>query len=156
MLLNRLLTRDQLSIGGIFVGHIDKCCAFYFQEEENNIHMFILYTLTRRLWVALEKWLGNHVGLHHDCPSNFLLHSQQVNNKDKRIKICVIWLDTNWKIWLMRNIIMFQGKVFNFDGCLLTIKFLSHKCIGLSSKSSFFCNYYDWYTSPFNCLRTWG
>lgn len=54
----------------------------------------------------------------------------------------------------MRNVILFKDRLFNFESSLSSIKFMSWKWMRLSSKSIFFFfNYYDWYTSPLNCLR---
>lgn len=59
MFLNKLYPRDQLFIRGILVGARDNCCAFCFQEEEDNHHLFRMCAITRRVQDIVESWLGN-------------------------------------------------------------------------------------------------
>lgn len=89
------------------------------------------------LRAVVNKWLDSQVDLNHEC-LKFYYAQSSCEYEDNHNKISVIWLATNWNIWLMCNVIMFQGSFFNFEDCLLFIKFQTLRWMGLGVNPLFF------------------
>ncbi|CAL5185074.1 unnamed protein product [Lathyrus oleraceus] len=59
-----------------------------------------------------------------------------------------------WQIWLARNDIIFRGNGFSVEDLISSIKVLCWGWLEIGSRLQKSCNYYDWYNSPINCLKT--
>lgn len=56
---------------------------------------------------------------------DFGLIQEKVKNVNDRNKVHIIWIATNWSLWIMRNAIIFDNVPFSFDVVCANLLFLS-------------------------------
>lgn len=111
--LNKLPTKDQLTKRGILQGVQDKVCVFCCEENE-DIHYLLLHcTITRKVWEVVDSWLGICSMVGSNSRANFNRYISAPSKNLRNNKEGLVWFSTCWRIWIIKNSILFQGRVFN-------------------------------------------
>ncbi|XP_058784991.1 uncharacterized protein LOC131659888 [Vicia villosa] len=152
-ILGRLPTRDQLNNRRILVGDRDCCYAFYFNAMENSNHLFVSCPFTSRILIKVGDWLGNLVTLTNVELRSYVDHFDKIKAIDERLTVEVIWLAVLWNLWMMRNAILFNSYIFNFDECYSAIVLVSWKWFRLVNVSSTAYNFHFLNTLPLSCIK---
>ncbi|XP_058746506.1 uncharacterized protein LOC131619428 [Vicia villosa] len=153
LILDRLPTRDHLKSKGILIDDNVCCCAFCPHVLETSSHLFDDCVISDRIWRKISQWIGISGKLTTAELKNFSNHFEKIKAKDERLTVGVIWLAVLWNLWKVRNAIIFNGYIFNFDECYSSIILSSWKWFRTVNVSSSACNYHYWNILPLSCLQ---
>lgn len=98
VLLNRILSKDQLSHRGIISNYYDIVCVLCIEVEESTFHLFLGCDFALKVWREVSSYIGMEV-----CPVNsniidsFLLWLELFNKKKlKKGKEGLMWITLVW------------------------------------------------------------
>ncbi|XP_058762746.1 uncharacterized protein LOC131636112 [Vicia villosa] len=127
IVLDRNPTRQQQKKRGILTAASDCCCVFCVNTEEDSHHLFVSCPILEKIWEKVGSWIGNSISLTNLGLRNYLAFYGRINVLDERLTVGVIWMSVVWNIWIMRNAIIFRGRIFSFDECVSAIVLSSWK-----------------------------
>ncbi|XP_058774257.1 uncharacterized protein LOC131648523 [Vicia villosa] len=124
--IERLPSKDQLMKRGVNT-FTNTDCVFCGNHPENFSHLFFNCQVVKEIWKHIYGWLGIMVELNGEEFMDFGAIQEKVKKANHRVNINFVWIAIIWCIWLMRNAVIFKGKVFCFDVVCSNIIFLSWK-----------------------------
>ncbi|XP_058776306.1 uncharacterized protein LOC131650619 [Vicia villosa] len=142
----RLPSKDLLLLRGVS-NLANPDCEFCGDHVETSFHLFFHCHMAKEIWKHMFEWLDISEAITMAEFLDFGVLQEKVKNISRKAKINVVWLSTIWCLWIMRNGIIFDGKVFCFDVVCSNIIFLSWRWLS-SGYSKFRSNYYDWFKLP--------
>lgn len=90
--------------------------------KKKNTHVNV-YKLKLNLYFFNFFFLGNGLNLSDEDFKDFDIIFKKVKNI-VRNKVHIIWIATNWSLWIMRNTMIFDNISFSFDTVCSNVLYL--------------------------------
>ncbi|XP_058784761.1 uncharacterized protein LOC131659610 [Vicia villosa] len=122
---NRLPTKDLLLYRGTPLSLDNLNCVLCGICVENMKHLFFSCMVVKNIRREIALWVGK-VGIgEEDGLENFMNWYRYFRvKKVKERKLGVVWLATNWTIWLLRNGVSFRKDKWSINDTIWNIKML--------------------------------
>ncbi|XP_058761309.1 uncharacterized protein LOC131634688 [Vicia villosa] len=146
LFIDRLPTRDNLLKRGV-TSVVCPNCVMCGSSLESSSHIFFFCQEVKAVWNYVFTWLGIAEEISVEDFLRFEVIQEKALGSKRRIAINFVWIATLWCIWLMRNDMIFKGKVFSFEVVCTNIVFLSWSWLGCGY-TKFKPNYYEWFKLP--------
>ncbi|GAU45902.1 hypothetical protein TSUD_401120 [Trifolium subterraneum] len=127
LLLNRILTRDNLCYRGI-IGTAEASCPLCGGVVETSRHLFLHCNFAAGIWYALSRWLGVVAVLPPNVSSSYAVLVGWGSNSKRKKGFSIVWLAFVWAIWKARNDRVFNNKVINGSE---VVDFIQHRLLRL-------------------------
>ncbi|MCH82018.1 ribonuclease H protein [Trifolium medium] len=151
LLYDRIPTRSNLDVRGIFVSDAPWECVGCVGRVETSIHLFLHCPSAMMVWYDIFRWLGVVIVIPHSLFSLFEVLRGSARNAKVRQGFLLIWHATLWSIWKARNSSIFANGSFSPKEIVDEIKEVSWKWSldRLKVAPSLF---YEWTWDPGECL----
>ncbi|RHN43032.1 putative reverse transcriptase zinc-binding domain-containing protein [Medicago truncatula] len=137
-LLNRVLTKDNLTLRNVLHPEESTVCVMCDTREESSIHLFLHCKVASEVW----SWVDYHFLI----PPNLFIHwecwSGRRGKKNMLKGLWLIWHTTIWVLWKARNDKIFKGINHVTDELVEEIKVLSRRWM-LERMNILVCLYYE-------------
>lgn len=136
VLLNRLLSKDQLANRTIIQSDDEKVCVLCATKDEDLKHLLFKCSFNQKLWDKIHGWLELYlleqaIGLNH-----LFLFTQGLKGKIKKKKMCLIWLATIWSIWNVIIKVIFHNETPVLYYVIMNIKIVGWIWHAIGNKRS--------------------
>lgn len=145
-------TKDNLMIRGISEGLGPGSCSMCLGPLETSNHVLFSCLVALLVWQAISIWLNKPLSFSLSARDHFSDFVEIVSGNVRRKIFGLIWQATLWKIWKVRNRLIFKDSSYTLDELIDGIKFCSWKWIRSHYPLSFVVSFHDWDLQPLECL----
>ncbi|KAK2360932.1 hypothetical protein QL285_086149 [Trifolium repens] len=152
LVLERLPTRRNLVIRGMFDVRSSPCCVWCPLVEESESHLFFTCPVAVEVWTAVLAWLGLVSVVPGNAFQSFESFGVPFRNKLRIKGLNLLWQTVVWSIWLARNSLIFEGvKMEGYD----IVDAIKHRSLQwfIARKQGVVCLSLEWEKSPLDCLK---
>jgi hypothetical protein len=150
LLHDRIPTKQNLIIRHVIVAGNDSLCPMCGLETETAEHLFLYCSFATKVWVEIFLWFNTPFSLPHNRFSIFSCFScvgDQRTYKGRMMICCAVV----WKIWKLRNSILFENITSSIADLVEGVKVISWKWWLARTKQSHRL-FYEWRAAPDLCL----
>jgi hypothetical protein len=151
LLLQRLPTRSNLSLRGVFRSPSQALCIRCQLDLETEAHLFTSCSFAVEVWVAIYAWIGLSTVVLGNVSLSFETFGFPFKCKKRRKGLNLIWQTVTWSLWLARNKHIFYGKSLKVYEVVEAIKHRSLEWF-IARKFPGVCLFYKWEKFPLDCL----
>jgi hypothetical protein len=151
LLYDRIPTRNNLELRGIFVTETPWECVGCVGKVETPTHLFLHCPFAMKVWSELFKWVGVEIVIPPSISSLFEIFMGSARNAKIRKGFALIWQASLWTIWKERNSAIFSIGVYNLRVVVDQVKVLSWKSALSRLKITPYL-FYEWTWDPGDCL----
>jgi hypothetical protein len=123
-------------------------------HDEDNAHLFFYCPFSNGIWNAVFCWLGKTYQTGVEGWNHFKLFGNLVRVKDGGRVRHLIWLVTTWKLWNLRNNVIFNGVIPDASSLLDDIKTSSWVWFTSRYEHKFCTSFSNWCLDPMTCLQS--
>lgn len=148
----RISTKDNLRVRGISEGLGSGACSLCLGPPESSNHLLFSCPIALLVWQALSYSLNKPLPFSSCARVHF---SDFVDSESSKVRwkiFGLIWQATLWKLWKVRNCLIFKDSPYTLDELTDDIKFCSWKWIKSHYPLSFVIPFHDWDAQPIECL----
>ncbi|XP_058741606.1 uncharacterized protein LOC131613991 [Vicia villosa] len=128
VIINRLPSKDMLSIRGVFFESSDRMCVYCKEEEETLHHILFGCRIAKEIWRFILGWIGIDVDMGYSIWENYLtLFNAFRSNRVRKGAESLVWLGVCWCIWSRRNMVIFRSEKWDFSDIIWSIKVIVWK-----------------------------
>ncbi|XP_058741710.1 uncharacterized protein LOC131614098 [Vicia villosa] len=128
-------------------------CIFCSTHPESLEHLFYHCHVTKAVWKRIYTWLDDEVKISLEEFKSFGSIQEKKKNINIKATLNTIWIALIWCTWKMRNTIIFDNGLFNFDEVISNIMFFSWRW-SCNREPHSRISFYDWYKLPLLCNKT--
>lgn len=149
---NRIPSRENLCKRGVVFSTDSILCPCCASMVETSSHLLITHPRSLLVWEAVCYWLGKQLIFANSIREHFLEFMGPNSKGTKKNIMCLICQCTIWKIWKMRNNIVFKEDAYNLDVLIDGIKFSAWKWIHSHFPLSFIASEAFWEFHPLEII----
>lgn len=146
---NRLLTKYLLFRRGIPLSTNNQLCVFCSIELETLDHILLGCPFSKLVWKEMFLWCGFLIdlgGLVWNSLKVWCVASKKFGVKKGTDSL--LWMAVMWRIWCLRNDIIFNGAKVSLSDLVWDIKLKVWKWFCSGNISNFKCNFYELCKDP--------
>ncbi|XP_058741005.1 uncharacterized protein LOC131613343 [Vicia villosa] len=143
LLLDKLPTSYHLIRRNIIPDVMENRCPLCAASEENTLHLFLNCPTTATVWKQVLTWLDREHSIQIDIIDHFLSFNTTFKGKYGKNKERMVWMDTTWSVWRMRNDLLFNSIEVDVGELVFNIKLVSRLWLGIDRKKFIGCTFYS-------------